>query len=121
MNGGIVLQNNIIAEKSLAFAIRIVKLCRILAEVKHEYVLSKQLIRSGTSIGANVREAVQAQSKKDFISKMSIALKEAAETEYWLILLKESGFLSEKEYQSISEDCAELNKILIAIVKSSKS
>ena len=114
------MQDSIIAEKSLVFAIRVVKLCRILVESKHEYILSKQLLRSGTSVGANVREALQAQSRKDFISKMSIALKEAAETEYWLILLKESDYLSEKEYQSIASDCSELNKILIAIVRSSK-
>ena len=113
------MQENAIAEKSLAFAIRVVKLCKLLAG-KREYVLSNQLLRSGTSIGANVREAQQGQSKKDFISKMSIALKEAAETEYWLVLLKESDCLSEKEYRSIANDCAELNRILIAIVKNSK-
>ena len=115
------MQHSIIAEKSLAFAIRVVKLCKILTEDKHEYNLSKQLIRSGTSIGANVREALQAQSTKDFISKMSIALKEAAETEYWLILLKEADYLSEKEYKSIANDCGELNRILIAIIKSTKA
>ena len=114
------MQNSIIADKSLAFAIRIAKLCRILTETKHEYVLSKQLLRSGTSIDANVREALQGQSRRDFISKMSIALKEAAETEYWLILLKETEYLTEKEYLSIATDCAELNKILIAIVKNTK-
>ena len=115
------MQNNVIVEKSLAFAIRIVKLCRILMEDKREYILSKQLMRSGTSIGANVREVLQAQSRKDFLSKMNIALKEAAESEYWLVLLKESAYLSEKEYQSIAGDCAEINKILIAIVKSTKA
>ena len=114
------MNNSIIADKSLAFAVRIVKLCKILTETKHEYVLSKQLLRSGTSIGANVREALQGQSRRDFIAKMSIALKEAAETEYWLILMKESGYLTEKEFSSIAADCAELNKILIAIVKNTK-
>ena len=114
------MQNSIVADKSLAFAIRVVKLCRILSETKHEYVLSKQLLRSGTSIGANIREALQGQSRKDFLSKMNIALKEAAETEYWLILMKESEYLTEKEYLSMASDCAELNKILIAIVKNTK-
>ena len=114
------MHDSIIAEKSLAFAIRIVKLCRIITETKHENVLSKQLLRSGTSIGANVREALQGQSRRDFIAKMSIALKEAAETEYWLLLMKETNYLTEKEYLSIAADCAELNKILIAIVKNTK-
>ena len=114
------MQDNVIVEKSLAFAIRIVKLCRILSDSKHEYLLSKQLMRSGTSIGANVREAVQAQSRKDFVSKMSIALKEAAESDYWITLLRETDFITEKEFQSISADCVELNKILTAIIKSTK-
>lgn len=90
-------------------------------ENQKEYILSAQLVRSGTSIGANVREAVQAQSRKDFLSKMNIALKEASETEYWLELLFESDYLTIQQYDSIQSDCSELNKILIKIVKSTKN
>ncbi len=94
---------------------------RYLCDEKKEYVLSKQLLRSGTSIGANVREAEQAQSKKDFISKMSIALKEANETAYWLELLQETNYLTTEEAESILNDCIEVRKILSSIVKTSKS
>ena len=110
---------NVILVKSKAFAIRAVKLYQWMMERKKEATLAKQLLRSGTSIGANVREAHHAQSKREFIAKMNIALKEAAETEYWLELLHETGYLSEKEYASIAADCAELNKLLIAIIKTS--
>ncbi|MEE3429138.1 MAG: four helix bundle protein [Ruminococcus sp.] len=91
-----------------------------LSNDKKEFVLSKQVLRSGTSIGANISEAIQGQSKKDFLSKMNIALKEANETEYWLRLLKATGYLSENEYKSIYKDCIELEKLLISIVKTSK-
>ena len=114
------MKDNIIADKSKAFAVRIVNLYKYLTKEKQEYILSKQLIRSGTSIGANVREAGQAQSKNDFISKMNIALKEASESEYWLELLHETEFLSDEQFTSIYSDCNELNKLLIAIVKGSK-
>ncbi|MDR0791923.1 MAG: four helix bundle protein [Chitinophagaceae bacterium] len=110
-----------VQEKSLAFAIRIVKLYKILAEGKREYVLSKQLLRSGTAIGALVREAEHAQSKPDFLNKMNVALKEANETLYWLILLKATEYLSEIEFQSIYTDAEELLKILISIVKTTKT
>ncbi len=113
--------NNVIDEKSKKFAIRIIKLYQYLCDEKKEYTLSKQILRSGTSIGANVREASQAQSRKDFLSKMNIALKEASETEYWLELLFECDYLSDIQYQSIQADCSELNKILITIVKSTKN
>ena len=103
------------------FAVRIVRLYKYLSEQEREYVMSKQILRSGTSIGANVREAEYAQSRKDFISKMSIALKEAAETEYWIELLHRSEYLKGDAYQSILADSQELCKILIAIVYSSKS
>ena len=109
-----------VSEKSFAFAVRIVKLCQHLQNVKHEYVLSKQLIRSGTSIGANISEAQQGQSRADFVSKMSIALKEAAETKYWLRLLEATDFLTEKEYLSVNGDCVEIEKILTSIIKSAK-
>ena len=111
---------NIIVSKSKAFAIRIIRLYQYLCNEKKEYVLAKQVLRSGTSIGANVREAQQGQSKRDFISKMSIALKEANETEYWLELLNETDYLSKDIYESLYNDCNELNKLLISIIKSSK-
>ena len=110
---------NIIEIKSFNFAVRIVKLNQYLTK-KKEFVLSNQILRSGTSIGANVAEAEQAQSTADFISKMSISLKEVAETKYWLRLLKETKFISQKEFDSIFNDCVELEKILVSIMKSSK-
>ena len=112
--------DNLIETKSFDFAVRIVKLCTSLQTDRKEYVLSKQLLRSGTSIGANITEAQQAQSRPDFISKMSIALKEAVETNYWLRLLKAGNLLSENEYASIFADCTELEKLLTSIVKTSR-
>ena len=112
--------SNIIEEKSFAFAIRIVNLYKHLNEAKKEFVLSKQLLRSGTSIGANVAEAEQAQSTPDFVSKMSIALKEASETKYWIRLLASTRYLTEDETVSILNDCVEIEKILVSIIKSSK-
>ena len=112
--------DNIIESKSFDFAIRIVNSYKYLTGKKNEYVLSKQLLRSGTSIGANVAEAEQAQSKPDFISKMNIALKETSETKYWIKLLQATDFLSEEESSSILADCIELEKILVSIIKSSK-
>ena len=111
---------NIIETKSFAFAVRIVNLYKHLNETKKEFVLSNQLLRSGTSIGANVAEAEQAQSTPDFVSKMSIALKEASETKYWIRLLASTNYLTEAETASILNDCVELEKILVSIVKSSK-
>ena len=111
---------NIIEEKSFAFAVRIVNLYKHLNETKKEFVLSKQLLRSGTSIGANIAEAEQAQSTADFISKMSIALKEASETKYWIRLLASTSYLTEAESVSILNDCVELEKILVSIIKSTK-
>lgn len=115
------MKNNIAKEKSFAFAIRIVGLYKFLSEEKREYVLSKQVLRSGTAIGALVREAEQAESKKDFIHKMSIALKEANETEYWLELLYKTDYLKEAEFISIHNDVVELLKLLTSIIKASKS
>ncbi len=115
------MKDNLIAGKSKQFAVRIIRLYQYLTENNREFVLSKQILRSGTSIGANVREAIQAQSRKDFIAKMQIALKEASETEYWLELLHETDYLSDKEYDSIAADCLEINKILTSIVKTSRS
>ena len=110
-----------IEKKSFLFAVRIVKLCRYLQEEKKEYILSKQLLRSGTSIGANVAESQQAQSRADFISKMNISLKEAAETNYWLRLLRASEYLTEIEFSSVIVDCRELVKMLTSIIKSSRN
>jgi four helix bundle protein len=109
-----------VEKKSFLFAVRIVKLSKHLNTAKKEFILSKQLLRAGTSVGANVAEAEQAQSKADFISKMNIALKEAAETDYWLRLLQASDYLSDAEFSSIHSDCTELEKMLTAIVKTAK-
>jgi four helix bundle protein len=112
--------DNVVKTKSYLFAVRIVNLYKFLTEEKKEFVMSKQLLRSGTSIGANVREAEQAESKADFIHKLSIALKEANETEYWLDLLQETKFLNNSEYISIQIDIKELLKLLTSIIKASK-
>ena len=104
----------------MQFALRVVKLSRCLRERKTEFVLVNQLLRCGTSIGANVAEAQQAQSKPDFISKMNIALKEAYETNYWLTLLHAAETLDKREYESIIKDCSELERLLIAIIKAAK-
>jgi len=114
------MKENIIQQKSFAFAIRIVNSYKYLQTEKKEFVLSKQLLRSGTSIGANVEEAIGGQSKKDFIAKISISYKEARETMYWLKLLKATFYLDEKEADSISRDAEELCKILSSILVSSK-
>ena len=113
-------KDDILLAKSIDLAVRIVNVYKHLTGEKKEYVLSKQLLRSGTSIGANAREAVYGQSKKDFISKMSIALKEASETEYWLELLVKTAYLTDEQYESLQRDCSEVAKLLTAIVKSSK-
>ena len=114
-------KNNPIAQITKEFALRILKLSGYLVEEKKEYVLSKQLLRSGTSIGANIRESIYAQSKADFISKLSIALKESSETEYWLELLHESNYLSDTEYESIYNDNSKISATLINIIKKSKT
>ena len=113
--------NNLVLQKSKSFAVRIIKLYNYLRDSKKEYVLSKQIVRAGTSIGANVREAVRGFSKADFSYKMNTALKESNETEYWLELLYETGYISESEFNSIYDDCCELSKLLTAIVKSSRN
>ena len=115
------MSENIVAEKSKRFAVRIVRLYQYLSEEKKEYVLSKQLLRSGTSIGANIKEALQGQSKNDFIAKMSISLKEATESEYWLDLLYETEYLTKEQYDSIRADCGEVARLLTSIVKSART
>lgn len=114
------MKTNLIASKNLAFAVRIVKFYQHLCSVKKEYVLSKQLLRSGTSIGANVRESRNAQSTADFICKQSIALKEADESLYWLELLVLSEVITQDEYQSLSKDANELVALLTASIKKLK-
>ena len=112
--------DNTVKEKSFRFSVRIVKLCRFLRETKKEFVMSKQLLRCGTSIGANVAESQQAQSRPDFTSKLNIALKEAVETDYWLKLLYETGYLTKAQFMSIISDCDELERMLASIVKTTK-
>lgn len=107
-------------DKSYAFALRTINLYKHIAVVKREYVLSKQLLRSGTSIGANIAEANQAQSRADFVSKLSIALKEAVETQYWLNLLRDAKYLTQREAESFLFDCEELIRILTAVIKTTK-
>ena len=111
------MKDNILLDKSFIFAVRIVKLYKYLCSQKKEYVLSKQLLRSGTSIGANINEAQDAQSKNDFISKLSISLKEARETKYWIELLRETDYLTDKEANNILEDLIEVIKLLVSIIK----
>lgn len=119
-NGGTSDRANPLKEKSYIFALRIIKVYKFVISEHKEFVLSKQLLRSGTSIGANVAEANQAQSKADFVSKLSIALKETVETEYWLSLLRDSEYLTVIQSESLINDCNELKAILIASIKSSK-
>lgn len=113
------LQNPLLA-KSKRFAVRIVKLCRYLMSARREYALTDQLIRSGTSIGANISEAQEAVSKKDFVNKLSIALKEARETAYWLEILHESELLTDREFESINTDLTELCRMLTTAIMTSK-
>ena len=113
--------DNIIYNKSYDFAIRVVRLYKYLVAEHKEYVLSKQVLRSGTAIGALVREAKFAQSKADFISKMSIALKEANETSYWLDLLQDTNYINQKMHHDINSDISEIISLLVSIVKSSKN
>ena len=114
------MTTNAIQEKSFAFALRIVKLYKFLTEQKKEYVISKQLLRSGTSVGAMVREAEQAESKADFVHKLAIALKEANESEYWLDLLHQSDYLDDQSYVSIASDTKSILKLLTSIIRTAK-
>ena len=111
----------IVRDKSFSFALRVVKLYKYLVDEKREYILSKQVLRSGTAVGALIREAEQGESKADFIHKLAIALKEANETEYWLDLLFQSEYIEEKSYKSIHADVKELIKLLTSIIKTSKN
>ena len=113
-------KDNVIQVKSYDFALRIIKLSQYLVSDKREFVLSKQILKSGTSIGANVEEAIGGQSDKDFKSKMTISYKEARETKYWLRLLRDGGYLDKTEIQSLLMECEEILKILGSIVKTMK-
>lgn len=115
------MAKSIVGEKSYRFAIRIVNLYKYLCDERKEYVLSKQLLRSGTATGALLKEAEHGQSKPDFLNKVNIALKEANETAYWLMLLKDTGYISEKEFNSVIADAEELIKMLVTIVKTTKT
>ena len=114
------MSSNIIEDKSFGFAIKVVELYKYLVENRKEYVLSKQVLRSGTSIGANVEEAIGGQSKKDFVSKLSIAYKETRETIYWLKLMKETKYIENSQADELIGNCDELARIIAAILKSSR-
>ena len=116
-----ILNKNIVKEKSFDFAIRIVKLYKYLMEEKKDFVLSKQILRCGTSIGANINEAQQAQSKKDFLMKMNISLKECTETKYWIELLSATDYINQEQKDSILKNCIELEKLLTSIVKTTSN
>ena len=109
--------DNVIVDKSKAFALKVIALYKKLCDTNREFVMSKQLLKSGTSIGANIKKAQQGQSKADFYAKLYISLKEASETEYWLELLHESGYIGEEEFSAIYQDCQEIIKLLVAITK----
>jgi four helix bundle protein len=113
-------KKNIVREKSFTFAVMVVELCKMLTEEKREYVISKQLLKSGTSVGANVREADNAESKPDFIHKMGIAQKEADETMFWLELLVATKYIPESQFLNLSEKCSELIKIIRSIILTTK-
>ena len=115
------MKENLLIDKSISFAARIIKLNQFLVKNKKEVIISKQIVRSGTSIGANINEASYGQSKADFISKMHIALKETAETEYWLKLLVMSDYITEDMGKSLLNDCLEIKRILVASINTAKS
>jgi len=114
------MRENIIKNKSFAFALRIIKLYQYLQSEKKEFILCKQVMRSGTSIGAMIRESEQAESKLDFIHKLAIAQKEANETEYWIELLHKSGYIDKVQYDSLFQEITEIRKLLSSIIKTSK-
>ncbi len=114
------MKENVLIDKSIVFASRIIKLNQYLIKDKKEHIISKQIVRSGTSIGANINEANYGQSKADFISKMHIALKETAETEYWIKLLIMSEYISEEMGKSLLDDCLEIKRILVASINTAK-
>ena len=114
------LEDNVTFNKALDFSVRIVNLYKYLREEKGETVISKQVLRSGTSIGANISEALAAESKDDFIHKVHISFKEGNETKYWILLLYRTGFINEKEFNSLANDCQELRRLMAAIIRTAK-
>jgi four helix bundle protein len=114
------VRENVVKEKSYAFALRIVNLYKWLCSERKEFVLSKQILKSGTSVGANIEEACAGQSKKDFISKINISYKEIKETHFWLRLLKDSEYIDQQQFDSLIIDCEELIKLLVSILKTSR-
>lgn len=117
LESGLLKKDNLIVDKSKVFALRVIELYKFLISEKKEFVLSKQLLRSGTSIGANARESIRAQSTADFYTKLTISLKEAEETSYWLELLNESGYIDNDMFKSLYSNCEELIRILVKILK----
>ena len=115
------MKENILIDKSIDFAARIIKLRKFLEEKQKEHIISKQIVRSGTSIGANINETQYGNSKADFIAKLHISLKETAETEYWLRLLNKSEYVDEKLFKSLLDDCLELKKLLISSINTAKN
>ena len=115
------MKDNVLQDKSYGFALRIVKTYQYLCAEKKEFVLSKQLLRAGTSVGANIEEAIGGQSKKDFLAKISISYKEARETHYWIRLLKDSGYFEKPQTDSLLNDCEELLRIITSIQKTIKN
>ena len=115
-----VIQNNVLLDKTMNFSVRIVRSCQYLVKEKKEDIMSRQLLRSGTSIGANAHEAVYGASRQDFISKLHISLKEASETEYWIILLTKTEYLTSTQSESLLKDCTEIKKILISTLNKAK-
>lgn len=114
------LEDNVTFNKALDFSVRIVNLYKYLREEKGETIISKQVLRSGSSIGANISEALAAESKDDFIHKVHISFKEGNETKYWLLLLYRTGFINEKEFNSLANDCQELRRLMAAIIRTAK-
>ena len=115
------MKKNVVKEKSYVFALRVIKAYKFLTQEQKEFILAKQMLRSGTAIGALVFEAEHAQSAADFINKINVSLKEANETAYWLMLLKDSEYIDERSFLSIYQDCEELIKLLVSIVKTTKA
>jgi len=114
-------EDNVVVQKSYAFSLRIVKLYKYLCNKEGNYIVGKQLLRSGTSIGANIREALRAQTTPDFQTKLNISLEEASETEYWIELLRDADYITIEQADSLLADCVELLKILTSIIKTSKA
>lgn len=121
LEGYLYNKDSLLNSKSFSFALRIIDMVKYIRKSEGEFILSKQIIRSGTAIGALVRESEFAQSKSDFVNKLSVALKEANETDYWLSLLNKSGYIDDRQYTGMKKDCGELMAILIASIKTAKN